>query len=56
MQNVLISVLTILIGYILFLVSVLRLFPMVIAVPLFLVSIIISVHFLNERGRFKGFS
>ncbi|WP_160141659.1 hypothetical protein [Salicibibacter halophilus] len=56
MQNVLISILTVLIGYILFLVSVLRLFPMVIAVPLFLVSIIISVHFLNERGRFKGFS
>ncbi|QQK76931.1 hypothetical protein HUG15_16045 [Salicibibacter cibarius] len=56
MQNVIISILTILIGYILFLVSVLRLFPLVIAVPLFFASIIISVHFLNERGRFKGFS
>ncbi|WP_160112432.1 hypothetical protein [Salicibibacter kimchii] len=56
MQNVMISILTILVGYMLFLVSVLRLFPLIIAVPLFLVSIIVSVHFLNERGRFKGFS
>ncbi|SDI54475.1 hypothetical protein [Natribacillus halophilus] len=56
MQKIFISIFAVLIGYILFLVGVLGLFPLVIAVPLFFISILISVHFLNERGRFKGFS
>ncbi|MBB6448480.1 CHASE2 domain-containing sensor protein [Geomicrobium halophilum] len=56
MQKFILSIIAVSIGYLLFLVAALRLFPLFIAAPIFFGSIVISVHFLNERSRFKGFS
>ncbi|GAK00962.1 hypothetical protein JCM19038_4024 [Geomicrobium sp. JCM 19038] len=56
MKPFVLGITTIVVSYVLFLMSVLRFIPLWVAVPLLFISILFTVHLFNERKRFKGFS
>lgn len=56
MKQMLLGLCFVFVCYVLFLLSVLRFIPLLLAVPLLFVSILFTVHLFNERRRFKGFS
>ncbi|MDQ0972993.1 hypothetical protein QFZ31_002871 [Neobacillus niacini] len=52
---VILMILFIFFGFSLHILALMKVFPLIISIPLFFISIFMFVFYLNDRKRFKGF-
>ncbi|KGM45914.1 membrane protein [Neobacillus niacini] len=52
---VILMILFILFGFSLHILALMKIFPLIISIPLFFIGIFVFLFYLNDRKRFKGF-